>query len=43
LYGSVVIIKALSRRSMGRPCGLRYSVPLIFVIPLFVAMTTTGA
>eukprot|EP00755_Sulcionema_specki_P021765 Sspe_Gene.74896::Locus_46807_Transcript_1_1_Confidence_1.000_Length_1484::g.74896::m.74896 len=32
-----------SRRSMGIPCGLRYSVPRMRAIPRLLAMTTTGA
>lgn len=37
------MIKSLSSRSTGIPCGDTISVPLIVQIPLFVAKTTMGA
>jgi len=37
------MIKSLSRRSTGIPCGEIKSVPLMVHIPLLVAKTTIGA
>eukprot|EP00834_Sanchytrium_tribonematis_P004136 NODE_187_length_13529_cov_1.102606.p8 type:complete len:147 gc:universal NODE_187_length_13529_cov_1.102606:6590-7030(+) len=43
LYFSVLIINNLSRRSKGIPWGLLILVPLIFTLPLLLAMITIGA
>jgi len=43
LYGTVVTIRDLSKRSIGRPWGDLYYVPLILVTPLLVAITKIGA
>jgi len=43
LYGLVVIIRRRSSKSKGIPWGLLCLVPLIVVIPRFVAKITTGA